>query len=288
MLSSLGLALALVVTRRAVFRTGESYSPVVISSFLALVVFASVLLIRRETDGLLSLSWVGLTALAGAGIMHFIIGRWAAFASTRLIGANRSSPIVSSNTLIASILGVVFFGEIMTVPLVIAILVVVAGVVLISTTGKSEGASGQRVLTRGILIALGGALAWSLSPILVKIGLNEVNPVQSIFVSFAASSVVIGASLFHPNNARKVFRLDRVSLFLIIISAILTSTAQLLKYAALDHSPVSVVVPLVATHTLLVLIVSFVINKKIEVFHPRVIVGALAIVACVFLIFLTA
>lgn len=286
MLSALGLAGALVVTRRAMHKTGEAYSPVPISAFFAVVFFGIILLVQGKMGELASLSWVGASALAGAGVVHFILGRWATFDSTRLIGANRSSPIVMSNTLIATVLGVVFFSESMTVFLVVAIALVIGGVFLISTTGRGEAGKGRGVLLRGVMLGLAGAVFWGVSPILVRIGLKEVgSPVQGIFVSFVAASVVLGVTMFRPKNAARIMKLDRTSLVLIVIGALLTSLGQLWKYSALDFSPVSIVIPLLASQSLIVLFLSYFVNRQIEVFHPRVIAGIVAMIAGVLMIF---
>jgi drug/metabolite transporter (DMT)-like permease len=57
-------------------------------------------------------------------------------------------------------------------------------------------------------------------------------------------------------------------------------------YTALKHSPVSVVTPLVATVALFTLIFSFLLNRDLEVFTWKVLIGAGVTIAGTFLLFL--
>ncbi len=276
--------------RKGTHRSGESFSPVSISLFLGVILFGILVFISGEVEQLASLSWLGVGSLAGAGVLHFILGRISAYTSIRLIGANRAVPIHSCNLLFAALLGIVFLGEPLTVSLVLAILLIVGGIILVSTPGSSKmGKSSmpEGSLVKGVLIALVAALSWGISPALVKIGLREVgSPLLATFVSYAAASIIIGISLFHPRNSEKLRRLDRTSLIPFIIASIAVSAGQLLRYTALDYRSVSTVVPLIASaKTLFIFPLSFVINRCLEAFDLRIIMGAIAVVAGIFLIF---
>ena len=290
MLAGSSFSLSNIFIRKGVHRSGEAFSLIPIFAFMGLVFFGIPLLISGEIEQLVSLSWLGAGALAGAGILHFILGRISAYTGIRLIGANRTVPIFSSSILIAALLGVFWLGEPLTVSLVLAVLLVVGGIIFISTTGNSKtGQSGmsEGSLVKGVFITLAAAVCWGISPALVKIGLKEVgSPLLATFVSYTAASIVMGFSLFHPTNNEKLRRLNRASLTPIIIAAIAVSIAQILRYTALKYSPVSMVEPLVGSaNSLLVFPLSFLINREIEAFNLKIIMGAIAIVVGVFLIF---
>jgi len=271
------------------YRSGESFSPVPISLFLGTILFGLSLSISGEAEQLASLSWLGFSSLAGAGVIHFLIGRMLVYSGIRLIGANRTLPITTCNILFAALLGIFFLGEPLTVTLILAVLLIMGGVILISTVGSSgTGESGmpRGSLVKGVFAALGAALCWSVSPVLVKIGLKEVgSPLAATFISYTAASIIIGVSLFHPRNNEKLRRLERTSLIPFIIAGTAGSIAQILMYSALNFSLVSLVVPLLATRSLFVFPLSFLINREIEAFNLRIIMGAIAIVVGVFLIF---
>ena len=71
----------------------------------------------------------------------------------------------------------------------------------------------------------------------------------------------------------------------VLLGSVLVSIAQLCRNWALDYSTVSVVQPLVSVSTLITIFLSFAMNRRIELFTWRVILGALLIVGGVFLIF---
>ncbi|MFC1893172.1 GRP family sugar transporter [Chloroflexota bacterium] len=282
-----------VFIRKATYRSGESFSPFVISVFLGVLFFGLSLLVLKEFGQLASLSWLGVGYLAGAGIVHFVFGRILGYTSLRLIGANRSAPVTRCSLLVAVLLGILFLGEPMTVSLVLALLLIVGGLILTSTTGASVGRKAdihEGSLAKGLFAALGAALCWGASPVLVKIGLREIgSPLVATFVSYTAAAIVAGGLLFNPKNNAKLRQLDRTSLTPSIMGAICVSLAQILRYTALDYSPVSRVAPLTsASGLLLTLPLSYFINREIESFNARIILATIAVVLGVFLIFRTA
>jgi drug/metabolite transporter (DMT)-like permease len=290
LLSGTSFSVSNVYIRRGVHRSGETFSLIPIFAFIGTAFFILPVFIWGDVGQLASLSWLGLSALAGAGVVHFVLGRITGYSAIRLIGANRAVPIFSGSILIAALWGIFLLGELLTLSRAVAILLIIGGIILISTTGDKEaGKLGmpRGSLVSGVLLALGAALCWGTTPLLVKIGLREINsPLLATFISYVAASIVIGFTLFYPANRGKLRRLDRASLIPIIIAAIAVSVAQILRYNALLHSPVSLVEPLVgSTNNLLVFPLSFLVNRQIEAFNPKIIVGAIAIVVGVFLIF---
>jgi len=282
--------LSSIFVRKGMYRSGESFSPLPISNFTGVILFGLATVILGLTNQLGSLSWLGLVSLAAAGVLHFIIGRLLGYTGIRLIGANRANPITASNILVSALLGIVFLGEPVTIYLVIAILLIFGGIILISKigdSGKQDVSKGD--LTKGLLATLGGAFCWGSSPALVKIGLQEVSsPVVATFISYAAAFVVAGILLAHQGNREKLQRLKRDALIPISMSAVSVSTAHLLRYTAILYSPISLVQALaMSVNGLLIFPLSFLINRKIEVFNLRIIMGAVTVITGVLLIFLT-
>jgi drug/metabolite transporter (DMT)-like permease len=296
----LGLVLALfsgaffsmsnVLVRKGVSRSGEAFSIIPISAFIGTLFFGIPIIISGQVKQLLSISWLGLAALIGAGLLHFILGRTAAYVSIRLIGANRSVPIFISSVLIASLWGIFFLGESVTPPLILAIILVVGGTVLIGTAGNSaqdKSDMPRASLVKGVVLAISAALFWGSSPMLVKIGIREISsPLLATFISYMAASIVIGFALIFPANTRTLKRLNRYSLIPIVLASIAVAVAQILRYQSLAYSPVTQFEPVMhGAHILLVFPLSFLINRQLEAFNIRILIGAIAIVAGVFLIF---
>jgi len=290
LLSGSSHCLSSILIRRGVYHSGESFTPIPISNFTGTVLFGLAILISGKAVQLTFLSWTGVGYLAAAGVLHFIIGRQLAYIGLRLIGANRSNPVITGNILVSALLGVFFLGEPLTVYLVLALFLIIVGTISISRTGGSE-AGGEDIskgsLTKGLVATLGAALCWGVSPFLVKMGLHEVNsPVVATFISYTAAAIVAGILLIHPKNNEKLRRLDQKSLIPIGAGAVTTSIAHILRYTALAYSPVSLVAPLIVSiNGLLVFPLSFLINKRIEAFNLRIILGAVVIIVGVLFIF---
>jgi drug/metabolite transporter (DMT)-like permease len=295
----IGLVLALVsgffyvsstvFVRRGLHNSGESYSPVPIALFFGTVLIGISVLITGGFEQLSSLSWMGMWTLVGAGVIHFILGRMLGYIGIRLIGANRSVPISTSTVLMAVLLGVLILGEPMTFTLALAILFISGGVTLISTTRESKAEAANipaGSMLKGVLVSLAAALCWGITPTLIKIGLRDIDsPLLGAFISYASSSVLIAISLLYPGNSEKLRRLSRASLVPFIIAAFATSAAQIFRYIAFGFSPVSLVAPLIWANSLFVFPLSFLINRRIEAFSMRAVIGAIAMVIGIFLIF---
>jgi drug/metabolite transporter (DMT)-like permease len=77
----------------------------------------------------------------------------------------------------------------------------------------------------------------------------------------------------------------RKSLLPMAIAGAFTAGGQLLNYTALGLSPASVVTPLISIQVLFIFFFSFLINRQIEFFTPKVFIGMAATLAGTFLLF---
>jgi uncharacterized membrane protein len=161
---------------------------------------------------------------------------------------------------------------------------VILGATLISVT-RVEEPSGLRI--KGVIAGLGAALGHAIAAFLVKLVISEVgSPITAVFIAFVAASAVL-AILFSRQQVRdQLLRLERRSLIPFIITGIFSAIAQLLRYTALAHSPLSLVEPVVmSTNALFLVTFSFLINRSIEVFNLRVILGLILTVFGAILLF---
>ena len=273
----------LVTVRRGVSKEGESSSAVIISVAIGTLFFAFSLLFTDDWHRLWSLSWRGFALLAGAGILNFIVGRFLLYIGVRLIGANRTAPILNTSTLYSVSIGVIFLHEPLTVFLILGAVCIAGGASLVSD-GKEEGTS--KIQGRGVLSALAGAVCLGTSAVLIKLGVAEVgSPFAAAFISYAAAFIIMLGLLFDRTRRERIVRLPSLSLILFILAGIFAAMAHAFRYLALSRSPVSVVQPLVSTSVLSVLIVSLLINRNIEMFNWRVYTGTAAAIAGIFLLF---
>ena len=108
-----------------------------LSTFLLLVVSSIVLVI-------VSLLTEDLSLLGGAppmayvnfglaGFVHFFLGWTFLTLSQKLVGAARTGALIGTTPLFAFGVGLVFFGEVLSLPVIIGVILVIAGVYLVSS-----------------------------------------------------------------------------------------------------------------------------------------------------------
>ena len=282
---------SVVLVRKAAARTGESFTATAISVFIGIPFFAVALFISGEWHKLWFVSGQAFILLGAAGIIHFIVGRLLSYNAYRLIGANKATPFTMTNPFYTLILGVLFLNESLTVFLILGILCIFTGAALITIERKSVSEKRQggffSAEVKGILAALGGALCWGITPVLIKPAIGEIgSPLVGAFVAYVTASIVMAFFFFRRQHLEEMVQLSLLAALIpLVIGGIFVATGQLFNYTALGYSPASMVAPIISTHVLFVFLFSFLFNRQIEVFTPRVISGMLVTVAGTFLLF---
>ncbi len=280
-----------VLVRKAATRTGESFTAMAISVFIGIPFFAVALFISEEWHKLWFVSGQAFILLGAAGIIHFIVGRQLSYNAYRLIGANKASPFIMTNPFYAVIFGVLFLNESLTVFLVLAVLCIFTGAALITIERKSVSEKRQggffNAEVKGILSALGGGLCWGITPVLIKPAIGEIgSPIVGAFVAHVTASIVMAFFFFRRQHREQMVQLPPLAALIpLVIGGIFAATGQLFSYTALSYSPASMVTPLLSIHVLFIFLFSFLLNRQIEVFTPRVISGMVVTLAGTFLLF---
>jgi len=291
LIASVSFAAGIVLVRKTAGEAGESFSVTALSIFTGIPFFAIAILISGEWSKLLDISGKALGLLAAAGVIHFIIGRLLAYNSYRLIGANRAAPFTMTNRFYTVLFSVLFLNERLTVFIVLGVLCMFAGSFLISQEKKSTFEKKEKKLSRdevkGILLALGAALCWGITPVLIKPGVEEIGSSSAgAFVSYATAAIVMGLLLLNRPRRMRLTQLPvKKSILPMTMAGLFTAGGQLLYYTALGHSPASIITPLLSIQILFIFIFSFLINRRSELFTPKVILGMGATVLGTFLLF---
>ncbi|MBA7600393.1 hypothetical protein ES703_07443 [subsurface metagenome] len=273
-----------VLIRRGVYQSEESTTAAAISAFVGTPLFLFILPLTGDWNRLYSLSWQGFASLGIAGILHFVLGRYLLFNAIRLIGANKTIAIARTNILFAVISGIVFLREAVTTLLILGALCIMAGAALVSFE-KEEGAFNLQL--KGVLFALSGALCVGIAAVLIRSAMEEIgSPYIAAFISYVAAFLLWTILLLQKGQRDQLFQIPRSSLIALSMAAILGLVGQLLRYAALNYSPVSVVQPLIGTVVLFTFFLSFMLNRSIDVFNWRVFLGIMVVVTGTFLLFL--
>jgi drug/metabolite transporter (DMT)-like permease len=107
-----------------------------LSTFMLLVVSAIILaVVSLLTEDLSMLRHTSLMAYVNfglAGFVHFYLGWTFLNISQKRIGASRTGALIGTTPLFAFVVGLVFFGETLNLPIIVGIMLVVGGVYLVS------------------------------------------------------------------------------------------------------------------------------------------------------------
>ncbi len=281
-IGALSFAFGNVVTRRAVIKVFDTVVGLLISLPVGLLFFTLVLIAAGQVGSIINFSWQGYLWLSAAGILNFVVGRWLFYNCVKLAGANTATVMTRVGPLIAVSLGISVLGEPVTWKLIAGVLLIIFGVMLAGLNPQMFR-SGQGLFTgisrKALLLGTSAGLAWGLTPIMVKLGLSgSSSPIAGVFISYLAANVALITFLSNHNRRDALLDTKLGVIGLFSLASLFSSTAQLMRYVALHMAPVSVVAPLFATSPVLLLIPSFLLNRKLEVFSRFIIIGAIAVV----------
>lgn len=284
-LTAVTFAIPQVLVRRATYQSEESFTALAVSMLVGTPIFVILVSAFGEWHDFLSFTPTQYVLLAAAGLVHLIIARFLFFTSTRIIGANPTAAITRTAVIFSVIFGVVFLGESVTGLQVFAALLIMCGAILTTTEFSRRT---FRISMRGLLMSLGCALCSAGSATLIR-PVMEVN--DSIYaatcVMYLAGFIVLAIILLAGRDYRqRIIQQDRRSWSLLSIGGAFLVPGHLFRFAALQRSPVSIVQPLIATIVLFVLLFSWIMNRRIDVFNWRVVTGIVMVLAGVVLIYL--
>jgi len=289
-IAAVSFSAGIVLVRKTAGEAGESFSVTAISVFVGIPFFAIAIIASGEWSHLIGISWRAVALLGSAGIIHFIFGRLLGYNAFRLIGANRATVYTMTNRFYTVLFSALFLGEEITYFIVFGVLLMFAGAVLITLErkgGKEKRKGLSRDEVKGILLALAAALCWGVTPVLIKPGVAEIGSSSAgAFVSYCAATVAMGLLLLNGQRRKQLTQLPfKKSVLPMATAGAFTAGGQLLYYTALGMSPASVVTPLLSIQVLFIFFFSFLINRRIELFTPKVFIGMGATLAGTFLLF---
>ncbi|MFA5308686.1 MAG: DMT family transporter [Dehalococcoidales bacterium] len=291
LIASVSFAVGIVMVRKTAGDAGESFSVTALSISIGIPYFAIAISVSGGWGILANVSGKVLGLLIATGIIHYIIGRLLAYEAFRLIGANRATPFNQTSPIYTILLSWIFLDERVTGYIAIGALCMLAGVFLITREKKSiSGEIMEKVprdTVRGILAALGAALCWGITPVLIKPAVEELGSSSAAtFISYAAAAVVMALLFLKRSRRQRFAQLSfKRNILPMSIAGVFTATGQLLYFTSLGHSPANVIAPLLSIQILFIFIFSWLINRRTELFTAKVALGMAATVAGTFLLF---
>jgi len=284
--------------RRGVL-TGSIAQAMAITVPIGVPFFFFAALVTGRLGDVLAFSTHGYAALAFAGILHFVWGRYCNYRAIRAIGTNLVAPIQQFNLLVTLLLAIWLLGEELTALKLLGIALVFMGPTITMreqhspserkvSDEKITGIDAERPSTfepkyaEGITFSLLSALGYGLSPILVRVGLEHRGLGASFaggLVAYIAATAVMALVLACPGQLRHAFAVDRESAKWFTLSGVLVFLSQMFLYMAMSIAPVTVVSPINRLSILFRLYFSQWLNPQHEVFGGSVIVGTVVSLA---------
>jgi DME family drug/metabolite transporter len=253
-------------------RRGLVQSNAMTGAFISLGISAGVLWLLVPFFVPLSAFWnsaIGYFVIAG--IFAPGIGRTLSYVGIERVGVARSVPIVNSSPIIASIFAVLFLGEAWVFQNIAGTLLVIAGVIMLSTVKPATG-QWRKV---DVIYPILGAIAFGISANLRKAGLEVMNvPVLAAAIT-ALTAAVFLFGLLQFNGGRQAFKLSRSSAVWLITAAFFNTAAMLSVFYALSFGKVVIVEPLVSSNPVLTLLLTGFFLRDLEALSLRVVLGCL-------------
>ena len=231
------------LNRRAVGGMQDAY----LATFLQLLVAMLVLLgASAATEGLDPLREASASALlwfAGAGLVHFFVGWTFLNMSQMRIGAARTSPLLATNPVWGALFAAVWLGEVPGAVSWVAVALIVAGALTVTLERVEE--IGWGIGWRAAVPGLAAAFAWSISPIFIKQGLEDMDsPLLGLTLGMAVALVAYAVALpLRPQVEGAVLgSLDALAFKL--AAGIMVGLSVWARWESLDSAGIAVVLAL--------------------------------------------
>lgn len=265
---------------------GTSSNAVFVVILVNLLVLLPLVLVLYYPDyGLTQISWLSFVT---AGVFGTMFGRLLKFTSISRIGASRTEPIAASNALFATVLGVVFLGETLTLIHGLGVVLIVGGVAAIAweTSHENPDDLPLRKLIVGLLIPFGAAFAYGIEPIFANIGFSQGTPAPvGLLVKTVAASLAFTIYLRWRSKLPRIMELRSNNTRWFVFAGVANTVFLLSYYGALSLAPVNLVVPITITSTLFVVILSTIfLPQRLERVTWRLVMAAATVVIGVLVI----
>lgn len=249
-----------------------------------------------------------IAALASAGVVHFVWGRYCNYRATKAMGTNLVAPVQQFNLVITLAVALWVLDEHLTPLKILGIVLILLGPILIlrSPAKKRERPVSEEKITpidaekpagfqpkyaEGYFFSILSASGYGLSPILVRVGL-EGHGVGASFaggvVANSAATAAFALMLLWPGQLRQALAIDREAARWFTFSGVMVFISQMFLYMAMTIAPVTVVSPIARLTIIFRLYFSRLLNPEHEMFGGSVLaatvmslLGALALTASV-------
>ncbi len=237
-----------------------------------------------------------------AGFFSTYLGRWFLYDSVVKIGPSRASTFQTSNPAFTALIAWFFLGERLAPMDTVAMVAILVGLYLTSRRPPERGFEAtveplaqdtiqdqpqglvkprrpSALLDPGVLLAIGGAMAYAVSNILRGLAIEDWNePLVGALAGALAglvSYVALGSGV--RIFLRSVGGLDRKGLYLYALSGVLTICAQACMIAAMRYLPVTIATVITLSTPILVIPAGYFLLKNRERITLWTVLGSAAV-----------
>jgi transporter family protein len=238
----------------------------------------------------LTLLFVPLSDVSVAPLLIFVAVGFFQPGLTRLLtykgidalGVAITDPVRATTPLFSAIMAIIFLGEEITGPIVVATFMIIAGIALLSWRSGSMNFLGSAVYLWYPVAA--SALAGA-SQVVRKFGLAGVpHPFVAAAVTATSSLVISVLTLWYVEKTQETWKMNRDCFWWFLAAGITVSLAMICIYFALDLGKVSVVIPISSTGPFFSLLLTAMFLRGVERVTCRIVLSAALIVGGVALI----
>ena len=219
---------------------------------IVVLIFSWVLVfVMGVQNGIFHLSGKTITFLVLSGVATG--ASWLCYFHALQIGdVNRVTPIDKSSTILTMILAFLFLGEVL----------MGAGTYLMIQ--KREAETGKKTKKTWLLYALLSAVFASLTSILAKVGMQDVDSNLGTAIRTAVVLVMAWVVVFATGKQKTIHGIGKKNGVFLVLSGVATGASWLCYFRALQTGPASVVVPIDKLSILVTIFFSyFVFGEKL-------------------------
>jgi len=232
---------------------------------------------------------VPLSSLNSSSILIFVVVGFFQPGLTRLLtykgidalGVAITDPIRATTPLFSAMMAIIFLGEKITFGIVVATLLIIAGITLLSwRPGSMKGLNSVYLWYPLAASALAGC-----TQVVRKFGLAALpHPFLAAAVTATSSFVVSVATLWYIEKSQETWMMNRRCFWYFLAAGVTISLGMVCIYYALDLGKVSVVIPISSTAPFFSLIFTAIFLRDVERVTAKIILAATMIVGGVALL----
>lgn len=245
------------------------------ATFIQLVVSAAVLsaiaLLTVDIRPLFDAPLMAVLNFAVAGFFHFFIGWTFLNASQKRIGSARTSPLIGTTPLFATVIAVLVLHEFPDLLALLGIGLIVLGVYVISKRPGNAGENGAGLQPseagwRSSWFGLSAALCWALSPVFIRAGLRDLpSPLLGVTVGVAASAIAYGVILLWQRKRWASLQTTSEAWVFKVAAGLLVGLSTWVRWIALELAPIAIVLAITMVSMPVVILLSpYVSGKHLE------------------------